>query len=76
MHCYRFAAQLEAVLASEGVKGFDIALDAVSGEFFTAGFNALAPGGRYVIYGASNWTPSGSPCQLLQAPRSNDQNLP
>lgn len=23
------------------------------------GFNALAPGGRYVIYGAANWTPTG-----------------
>lgn len=55
----RFAAQLEEMLKAEDVKGFDLALDAVSGEYFMAGFNALAPGGRYVIYGASNWTPSG-----------------
>lgn len=39
--------------------GFDIVLDAVSGEYFLPGFNALAPGGRYVVYGAANWTPSG-----------------
>jgi NADPH:quinone reductase-like Zn-dependent oxidoreductase len=57
----RFALQLSKALATQQRKGFDIILDAVSGEYFSPGFNALSPGGRYVIYGAANWTPTGAP---------------
>ncbi len=64
----RFGFQLTSALAAaERRQGFDIILDAVSGEYFSPGFNLLAPGGRYVIYGAANWTPSGHPQELHSA---------
>lgn len=56
---HRFASQLQAALEAQGNSGFDIILDAVSGEYFMPGFEALALGGRYVVYGAANWTPTG-----------------
>ncbi|CAE8635413.1 unnamed protein product [Polarella glacialis] len=53
-----FEAQLRAALLAVGSPhGFDIVLDAVLGDFFQPGFACLAPGGRYVVYGAASMTP-------------------
>ena len=65
----RFASQVQAALKAQGSLGFDIILDAVSGEYFKPGFEALAPGGRYVVYGAANWTPTGRSLTSLMAGR-------
>lgn len=48
---------------------FDIILDAVAGDYFKPGFNALAPGGRYVLYGAASFmTTSSKPSWLRIIP--------
>ena len=37
----------------------DVVMDAVMGDFFKGGWNALARGGRYVVFGAADLTPAG-----------------
>ena len=39
--------------------GFDCIIDAVAGEYFKPGYESLTRGGRLVVYGASNFTPTG-----------------
>eukprot|EP00933_Yihiella_yeosuensis_P061313 TRINITY_DN64113_c0_g1_i1.p1 TRINITY_DN64113_c0_g1~~TRINITY_DN64113_c0_g1_i1.p1 ORF type:complete len:423 (+),score=74.04 TRINITY_DN64113_c0_g1_i1:83-1270(+) len=53
-----FEWQLRSALNFVGSPdGFDIVLDAVLGDYFQPGFKCLAPGGRYVVYGAASMTP-------------------
>lgn len=55
----KFKTQLEGALkALDNSPGFDIVLDAVLGDFFQPGFDLMAPGGRYVVYGAADMTPT------------------
>lgn len=53
---------LDVVAALKSVRpsaqGFDIVLDAVLGDYFQPGFDALASGGRYIVYGAASMTPT------------------
>ena len=56
--CY--SQQLQSALGSVSRDGFDIVLDAISGEYFQTSYQALARGGRHVIFGAANWTPTGA----------------
>merc|ERR1712151_101122 len=60
-----FRQQLQTALAATGAQGFDIVLDAVLGDFFQPGFDALAPGGRYVVYGAADMTPTRASMGIL-----------
>ena len=57
-----FGEQVAAAAASvtrDGPAGCDIVMDAVMGDFFKGGWSNLARGGRYVVYGAADLTPSG-----------------
>ena len=56
--CY--PQQLQSALTSINSEGFDIVLDAISGEYFQPSYQALTKGGRHVIFGAANWTPTGT----------------
>ena len=62
----RFATQVrdacEAIGAREGV---DIVFDATLGDFFRGGWENLARGGRYVVYGAADLTPRGDSIGVL-----------
>lgn len=55
--CY--PQQLQSALDSVDKDGFDIVLDAIAGEYFQPSHQAMARGGRHVIFGAANWTPTG-----------------
>jgi synaptic vesicle membrane protein VAT-1 len=54
-----FAAALDDALTTLGRRGFDCIFDAVLGPFFRPAFARLAPEGRYVLYGAAEFTPRG-----------------
>jgi len=54
-----FDAALDGALAAVGRTGFDCVFDAVLGPFFQPAFARLAPEGRYVLYGAAEFTPRG-----------------
>jgi NADPH:quinone reductase-like Zn-dependent oxidoreductase len=43
----------------EGGGGCDIVMDAVMGDYFKGGWDNLGRGGRYVVFGAADLTPSG-----------------
>ena len=45
------------VMAGTKERGVDVILDSVAGDVFTNGFAALAPFGRYVIFGRSSGKP-------------------
>lgn len=55
--CY--PQQLQSALTCVDKDGFDIVLDAISGEYFQPSYQAMSRGGRHVIFGAANWTPTG-----------------
>lgn len=56
----RFGAQVrEACDAVGAVEGVDVVFDATLGDFFSGGWDNLARGGRYVVYGAADMTPRG-----------------
>jgi alcohol dehydrogenase len=55
----KYGARLDAALASLGARGFDVVFDAVLGAWFQPAFARLAPEGRYVLYGAADFMPSG-----------------
>jgi len=55
----RFGAQVKAAAAAAAPGGCDIVMDAVLGDFFQGGWDNLARGGRYVVFGAADLTPSG-----------------
>ena len=52
--------QLQSALKAVGRDGFDIVLDAVAGEYFQPSYQAMTRGGRHVVFGAANWTPTGN----------------
>ena len=56
----QYPAQLQSALQAVERDGFDIVLDAVAGEFFRPSYEAMARGGRHVVFGAANWTPTGN----------------
>lgn len=62
---HRFKAQLEVALRAIGSTGFNIVLDAVLGDFFQPGFDLMSPGGRYVVYGAADMTPTHASMNFL-----------
>jgi len=61
-----FEQQLRAALAAVGAEGFHVVLDAVLGDYFQPGFRCMAPGGRYVVYGAASMTPQADSLGVLQ----------
>jgi alcohol dehydrogenase len=53
-----FARRLD--LVSQSFSGaFDLVLDAVAGPYLRPAFERLAPGGRYLLFGASDFMPAG-----------------
>ncbi|HSB69428.1 MAG TPA: zinc-binding dehydrogenase [Candidatus Methylomirabilis sp.] len=56
----RFGAQLDGALASLGLDGFDLVLDAVGGPFFRPAYARIRPAGRYILYGAADFMPKGA----------------
>ncbi len=60
----QYPEQLQSALQSVSKEGFDIVLDAVSGDYFQPSYDAMARGGRHVIFGAANWTPTGNTIYL------------
>jgi synaptic vesicle membrane protein VAT-1 len=55
-----YAGRLDAALAAHGARGFDVVFDAVLGEWFRPAFARLAAEGRYVLYGAADFMPTGT----------------
>ena len=55
----RFGAQIEAALSAAGVQGLDLVLDGVGGPYFEPAYRKLRTGGRYVLFGASDFMPAG-----------------
>lgn len=55
-----FRDQLDDALCANGLRGFDLVLDAVAGPYFEPAYRRLRPAGRLVIYGAADLMPSGS----------------
>ena len=55
-----FPGRLDAALAALGRDGFDVVFDAVMGPGFKPSFARLAPEGRYVLYGAADFMPTGT----------------
>ena len=55
----QFSDQLQCALKHVDKQGFDIVLDAISGEYFQPSYQAMVRGGRHVVFGAANWTPTG-----------------
>lgn len=54
-----FEIQLKSFLKQHNKPdGFDIVLDSAAGPFFRPSYNSMAPGGRYVIFGAATLTPA------------------
>jgi alcohol dehydrogenase len=52
-------AALDAALAEYDAIGFDVVFDAVMGPGFRPAYERLAPEGRYVLYGAADFMPTG-----------------
>jgi len=55
----RFPAQLDRALAATGAKGLDVVFDAVLGPWFRPCLQRLRPEGRFVLFGAADFTPTG-----------------
>ena len=55
-----FGSQLDEALGANGLRGFDLVLDAVAGPFFEPAYRRLLPAGRMVIYGAADLMPAGT----------------
>ncbi len=55
-----FGRQLDGALATLGLDGIDLALDAVAGPYFRPAYDRLRPEGRIVVYGAADLMPRGS----------------
>lgn len=54
-----FKEQLMSVVAQMGIEGVDCVLDAIQGDYFYPGYEMMARGGRYIVYGAASMTPPG-----------------
>ena len=44
----------EVLLKETGGRGADVVMDSVGGKVFRKGWNSLAPGGRYILFGAAS----------------------
>jgi len=55
----RFGVQLDRALGATGDDGLDLVLDGVGGPYFEPAYRKLRPGGRYVLFGASDFMPAG-----------------
>lgn len=62
---WNFGQQCRDALKAGGSGGFDAVLDAVLGDYFQPGYDAMEPGGRYVVYGAADMTPTHASMGLL-----------
>lgn len=60
-----FGRDLDDALASIGAKGFDVVFDAVSGPYFTPGYDRLNAEGRLVVYGAADFMSRGARANYL-----------
>ena len=76
----RFGRQLREAL---GERELNLIMECIGGRVFTEGFNALAPMGRHVVYGAARYTTVGNRpnyprllWQYLTRPRIDPQSLP
>jgi len=58
-------AQVELKSAGTGVRRPGVR-DAVLGDYFRGGWENLARGGRYVVFGAADLTPSGRDSSTFQ----------
>jgi alcohol dehydrogenase len=56
----RFGDQLDRALRAIDADGFDVVLDGVAGPYFQSALRRLRPGGRLILFGASDMTPSGA----------------
>ncbi len=66
----RFGKQIDDALRAAGAGSVDLVFDAVLGPFFRPAYDRLAAEGRYIVYGAADFMPSGSrPNWLRLAPR-------
>jgi NADPH:quinone reductase-like Zn-dependent oxidoreductase len=54
-----YGAALDAALTAHDARGFDVVFDAVLGDWFRPAYARLAAEGRYVLYGAADFMPSG-----------------
>ncbi|PKL34742.1 MAG: zinc-binding dehydrogenase [Spirochaetae bacterium HGW-Spirochaetae-10] len=54
-----FGRRLDDAMGPSG-RQLDLVLDAVAGPFFRPAFERLAPGGRYLLFGAADFMPTGS----------------
>jgi alcohol dehydrogenase len=55
-----FGRDLDRALAAIGAGAFDVVFDAVSGPYFTPGYERLAAEGRLVVYGAADFMSRGA----------------
>jgi len=56
----RFGAELDRALRAIDADGFDVVLDGVAGPYFRPALHRLRPGGRFIVFGAADMTPSGA----------------
>ena len=56
----RFGEQLDRALRAIDADAFDVILDGVAGPYFRPALHRLRPGGRLILFGASDMTPLGS----------------
>ena len=55
----RFGDQLDRALRAGGADGLDLVLDGVGGPYFDPAYRKLRAAGRYVLFGASDFMPTG-----------------
>eukprot|EP00164_Ancoracysta_twista_P001087 GFYU01001422.1.p1 GENE.GFYU01001422.1~~GFYU01001422.1.p1 ORF type:complete len:368 (+),score=107.70 GFYU01001422.1:101-1204(+) len=55
-----FEAQLRGALEFLKCDGIDLVFDAVSGPYYTPGYDLLNPGGHYIIFGAASMMPASN----------------
>lgn len=58
------AAQFGAQLQASAPAGLAAVLDSLGGAYFKPAYDALAPCGRHVVFGAADWTPKGDKVSL------------
>lgn len=46
-------------VVEDRIEGVDCVLDAIQGDYFYPGYEMMARGGRYIVYGAASMTPPG-----------------
>jgi len=55
-------------LGSAEIEGFDIVMDSLAGKYFQGAYDALARGGRHVMFGAAVFTPWGDSGKVWWSP--------